>query len=99
MTRKLSLESSVNLYDWAKRLVGYTGADIQGFIGTAHLEAVHDHLTTIDKDIKPEIKKERKEPMFYIEEKGSKRAAAELDLEERQCIITKVSPSPFHTTF
>ncbi len=87
MTKKLSLDSSINLYDWAKRLIGYTGADIQGLISTAHLEAVHEHLNMIEKESSPEIKKET---MFYIEEKGMKRSAKDLNLEERQEMMAKV---------
>lgn len=44
--RKISLKSSVNLEAYAEETAGYSGADLQAFVYNAHLDAIHETLTS-----------------------------------------------------
>ncbi|BGP52636.1 Peroxisome biosynthesis protein pex1 [Rhodotorula sphaerocarpa] len=44
--RKISLMSSVNLEAYAEETAGYSGADLQAFVYNAHLDAIHETLTS-----------------------------------------------------
>jgi peroxin-1 len=46
LRRKLSLGDDVDFYELAGRTQGYTGADLQAMLYNAHLEAVHNVIST-----------------------------------------------------
>ena len=46
LSRKLELGGDVDLYSLAERTGNYTGADLQAMLYNAHLEAVHDVIST-----------------------------------------------------
>ncbi|ORY05217.1 AAA-domain-containing protein [Basidiobolus meristosporus CBS 931.73] len=44
VSKKMSLHEEVELLYWAEKCIGYSGADLQGFVYNAHLEAIHDTI-------------------------------------------------------
>ena len=46
LSRKLQLGEDVDLYSLAERTTNYTGADLQAMLYNAHLEAVHNVIST-----------------------------------------------------
>ncbi|KAK9728067.1 Peroxisome biosynthesis protein pex1 [Basidiobolus ranarum] len=44
VAKKMSLHEEVDLAYWANKCIGYSGADLQGFVYNAHLEAIHDTI-------------------------------------------------------
>jgi len=46
LSRKLELDGDVNLFELAGRTENYTGADLQAMLYNAHLEAVHNVIST-----------------------------------------------------
>jgi peroxin-1 len=45
LSRSLLLDSNVDLYQISQETNGFTGADLQGLIYSAHLEAIHEALS------------------------------------------------------
>ncbi|KAI8084697.1 P-loop containing nucleoside triphosphate hydrolase protein [Halteromyces radiatus] len=58
LSRKMTLASEVDLKEYAKKTEGFSGADLQGFLYNAHLEAIHG---TINIDSFKEQQKKEKE--------------------------------------
>ncbi|KAI9306558.1 P-loop containing nucleoside triphosphate hydrolase protein [Cunninghamella echinulata] len=58
LAQKMTLASEVNLNDYAEKTEGFSGADLQGFLYNAHLEAIHG---AIDIDSFKEQQKKEKE--------------------------------------
>lgn len=54
----MTLASEVNLNEYAEKTEGFSGADLQGFLYNAHLEAIHG---AIDIDSFKEQQKKEKE--------------------------------------
>jgi peroxin-1 len=46
----MNLSSDVDLMECAKRLEGFSGADLQGLMYTAYLEAVHEEMAESDSE-------------------------------------------------
>lgn len=44
VARKVHVDASVDLNDWAERTDGFTGADLQALLYNAHLEAIHEAM-------------------------------------------------------
>ncbi|KAI9267401.1 P-loop containing nucleoside triphosphate hydrolase protein [Sporodiniella umbellata] len=44
LSSKMKLAADVNLEDFAEKTEGYSGADLQGFLYNAHLEAIHGSI-------------------------------------------------------
>ncbi|KAI7899828.1 P-loop containing nucleoside triphosphate hydrolase protein [Cokeromyces recurvatus] len=73
LSSKMKLESTIDLREYAKKTEGFSGADLQGFLYNAHLEAIHG---TIDIDSFKEaqnIDKSKIEKNDFIINHGSKK--------------------------
>src|SRR5204863_4354432 len=51
LSRKLELGEDVDLYSLAERTENYTGADLQATLYNAHLEAVHNVISTQNEEL------------------------------------------------
>lgn len=92
----MKLASDVELREFAGKTEGFSGADLQGFLYNAHLEAIH---SSISIDSFREQQKREKEGTSQQEDKsdfvlvGQKVRATPLTLAEKGQISQRVSMS------
>ncbi|KAJ8659027.1 hypothetical protein O0I10_005409 [Lichtheimia ornata] len=98
LSRKMTLAPEVDLMEFAEKTEGYSGADLQGFLYNAHLEAIHGAVNL--EGFKEQQKKEKeqkpveeKSDFVIVQSKSSsdKAVAPPLTLAERSQISQRLA--------
>ncbi|KAF7730872.1 Peroxisome biosynthesis protein pex1 [Apophysomyces ossiformis] len=94
LSQKMTLASDVELREFAGKTEGFSGADLQGFLYNAHLEAIHGSIN-IDsfreqqkKDKQEDAQQEKKQDFVLV---GQKAQAKALTLAEKGQISQRLA--------
>lgn len=89
-SRKIALDPSINLVDYAEHTKGYSGADLQAFVYNAHLAAIHETLAASEASTetsKPD--KSLEHDVAYTTIGGSAEQASKVLSRAEQAVVNK----------
>lgn len=100
VSRKISLDSSVDLEEYVESTQGFSGADLQALVYNAQLEAVHD-VVEEDKHGSSSIQTKEQsgsfDGHFHVWKAGELHGSKAMAASERSVVSKQVSPLVFST--